>query len=45
MYAKSNLYFNDKSTGSIVNQEPFGDARLSGRNDKAGGLHYIFRFA
>ena len=45
IYATGNLYLNDKSTGSIVNQQPFGGARLSGTNDKAGGPHYIFRFA
>ena len=43
--AAGNLYLNDKSTGSIVNQQPFGGARLSGTNDKAGGPHYIFRFS
>ena len=45
IYATGNLYLNDKSTGSVVNQQPFGGARLSGTNDKAGGPHYIFRFA
>ena len=40
-----NLYVNDKSTGSIVNQQPFGGSRASGTNDKAGGPHYIFRFS
>jgi len=43
--ATGNLYLNDKSTGSIVNQQPFGGARLSGTNDKAGGPHYLFRFS
>jgi 1-pyrroline-5-carboxylate dehydrogenase len=43
--AAGNLYLNDKSTGSIVNQQPFGGARLSGTNDKAGGPHYLFRFS
>lgn len=32
--AVGNLYLNDKSTGSIVGQQPFGGARLSGTNDK-----------
>ena len=32
-----NFYVNDKSTGSVVGQQPFGGARLSGTNDKAGG--------
>ncbi|XP_066997161.1 delta-1-pyrroline-5-carboxylate dehydrogenase, mitochondrial [Anabrus simplex] len=40
-----NFYVNDKSTGSVVGQQPFGGARLSGTNDKAGGPHYILRFA
>jgi len=43
--AAGNLYLNDKSTGAVVNQQPFGGARLSGTNDKAGGPHYIFRFS
>lgn len=43
--AAGNLYLNDKSTGSVVNQQPFGGARLSGTNDKAGGPHYLFRFS
>ncbi|GMR37540.1 hypothetical protein PMAYCL1PPCAC_07735 [Pristionchus mayeri] len=38
--AVGNLYLNDKSTGSIVGQQPFGGARMSGTNDKAGGPHY-----
>jgi 1-pyrroline-5-carboxylate dehydrogenase len=43
--AAGNIYLNDKSTGSVVNQQPFGGARLSGTNDKAGGPHYLFRFS
>ncbi|XP_057664893.1 delta-1-pyrroline-5-carboxylate dehydrogenase, mitochondrial [Diorhabda carinulata] len=39
-----NFYVNDKSTGSVVGQQPFGGARLSGTNDKAGGPHYILRW-
>lgn len=35
-YAAGNLYINDKPTGSIVSQQPFGGARGSGTNDKAG---------
>ncbi|KAK9753934.1 Aldehyde dehydrogenase family [Popillia japonica] len=38
-----NFYINDKSTGSVVGQQPFGGARLSGTNDKAGGPHYVLR--
>ncbi|XP_044762885.1 delta-1-pyrroline-5-carboxylate dehydrogenase, mitochondrial isoform X2 [Coccinella septempunctata] len=40
-----NFYINDKSTGSVVGQQPFGGARMSGTNDKAGGPHYVLRFA
>lgn len=40
-----NFYINDKSTGSVVGQQPFGGGRMSGTNDKAGGPHYIMRFS
>ncbi|CAD5211782.1 unnamed protein product [Bursaphelenchus okinawaensis] len=43
--AVGNLYLNDKSTGSVVGQQPFGGARLSGTNDKAGGPHYPLKWA
>ncbi|TKR81767.1 hypothetical protein L596_015590 [Steinernema carpocapsae] len=43
--AVGNLYLNDKSTGSIVGQQPFGGARMSGTNDKAGGPHYTLKWA
>ncbi|XP_005104427.1 delta-1-pyrroline-5-carboxylate dehydrogenase, mitochondrial [Aplysia californica] len=43
-FAAGNFYINDKSTGSVVGQQPFGGARLSGTNDKAGGPHYMARF-
>lgn len=39
-----NFYINDKSTGAVVGQQPFGGARLSGTNDKAGGPHYLLRW-
>ncbi|KAL8601877.1 hypothetical protein ACOMHN_020612 [Nucella lapillus] len=42
--AAGNFYINDKSTGSVVGQQPFGGARLSGTNDKAGGPHYLTKF-
>ena len=42
--AVGNLYLNDKSTGSVVGQQPFGGARMSGTNDKAGGPHYTLRW-
>lgn len=39
-----NFYINDKCTGAIVGQQPFGGARLSGTNDKAGSPHYLMRW-
>ncbi|XP_060573762.1 delta-1-pyrroline-5-carboxylate dehydrogenase, mitochondrial-like [Ruditapes philippinarum] len=39
-----NFYINDKSTGSVVGQQPFGGTRLSGTNDKAGGPYYLLKF-
>ena len=39
-----NFYINDKSTGSIVGQQPFGGARASGTNDKAGWTSIYSRF-
>jgi len=39
-----NFYINDKSTGSVVGQQPFGGGRMSGTNDKAGSPHYITRW-
>lgn len=39
-----NFYINDKSTGSVVGQQPFGGGRLSGTNDKAGGPGYVLRW-
>ena len=38
-----NFYVNDKSTGSIVGQQPFGGSGKSGTNDKAGDLNLLFR--
>ncbi|KAF4093875.1 hypothetical protein AMELA_G00007010 [Ameiurus melas] len=43
-YAAGNYYVNDKSTGSIVAQQPFGGSRASGTNDKPGGPHYVLRW-
>jgi 1-pyrroline-5-carboxylate dehydrogenase len=40
-----NFYINDKSTGSVVGQQPFGGSRMSGTNDKAGGPHYVTRWS
>jgi 1-pyrroline-5-carboxylate dehydrogenase len=39
-----NFYLNCKSTGSIVGQQPFGGARASGTNDKAGSANLLSRF-
>ena len=35
-FAAGNFYINDKPTGAVVGQQPFGGARASGTNDKAG---------
>lgn len=42
--AAGNLYINDKPTGAVVGQQPFGGARLSGTNDKAGSAQNLFRW-
>jgi 1-pyrroline-5-carboxylate dehydrogenase len=39
-----NLYLNDKPTGAVVGQQPFGGARRSGTNDKAGSALNITRW-
>jgi 1-pyrroline-5-carboxylate dehydrogenase len=43
-YAAGNFYVNDKPTGAVVNQQPFGGARASGTNDKAGSLLNLVRW-
>lgn len=43
-YTAGNFYINDKSTGSVVGQQPFGGGRMSGTNDKAGGPTYVTRW-
>lgn len=43
-FSTGNLYLNDKSTGSVVCQQPFGGARKSGTNDKAGSPYYLQKF-
>jgi 1-pyrroline-5-carboxylate dehydrogenase len=40
-----NLYLNDKPTGAVVGQQPFGGARASGTNDKAGAPYNLLRWA
>jgi 1-pyrroline-5-carboxylate dehydrogenase len=44
-YTAGNFYVNDKPTGSVVGQQPFGGARASGTNDKAGTMWNVIRFA
>ena len=39
-----NLYLNDKSTGAVVGEQPFGGARMSGTNDKAGSHLNLLRW-
>jgi 1-pyrroline-5-carboxylate dehydrogenase len=43
-YAAGNLYFNDKPTGAVVGQQPFGGSRKSGTNDKAGSPLNLMRW-
>jgi 1-pyrroline-5-carboxylate dehydrogenase len=43
-YAAGNFYINDKPTGAVVGQQPFGGARASGTNDKAGSAHNLLRW-
>jgi 1-pyrroline-5-carboxylate dehydrogenase len=43
-YAAGNFYLNDKPTGSVVGQQPFGGARASGTNDKAGSWQNLVRW-
>ncbi len=43
-HAAGNFYINDKPTGAVVGQQPFGGARASGTNDKAGSLLNMTRW-
>ena len=43
-YAAGNFYVNDKPTGAVVGQQPFGGARASGTNDKAGAMQNLMRW-
>jgi 1-pyrroline-5-carboxylate dehydrogenase len=43
-YAAGNFYLNDKPTGAVVGQQPFGGARASGTNDKAGSILNLQRW-
>jgi 1-pyrroline-5-carboxylate dehydrogenase len=43
-YSAGNFYINDKPTGAVVGQQPFGGARASGTNDKAGSIFNLTRW-
>ncbi|MFN2588881.1 MAG: L-glutamate gamma-semialdehyde dehydrogenase [Actinomycetota bacterium] len=43
-FAAGNFYVNDKPTGAVVGQQPFGGARRSGTNDKAGSMWNLIRW-
>ncbi|KAG8808407.1 1-pyrroline-5-carboxylate dehydrogenase, partial [Serendipita sp. 399] len=42
--AAGNMYYNEKCTGAVVGQQPFGGSRASGTNDKAGSVALFWRF-
>ncbi|KIO31073.1 hypothetical protein M407DRAFT_68444 [Tulasnella calospora MUT 4182] len=42
--AAGNVYLNEKCTGAVVGQQPFGGGRASGTNDKAGSINLFYRF-
>lgn len=42
--AAGNFYINDKPTGAVVGQQPFGGGRASGTNDKAGSQLNLYRW-
>ena len=43
-FAAGNFYINDKPTGAVVGQQPFGGGRASGTNDKAGSAQNLLRW-
>jgi 1-pyrroline-5-carboxylate dehydrogenase len=43
-YTAGNFYINDKPTGAVVGQQPFGGSRASGTNDKAGSMNNLLRW-
>ena len=43
-HAAGNFYINDKTTGAVVGHQPFGGARASGTNDKAGSIFNLLRW-
>ena len=44
VHAAGNFYINDKCTGAVVGQQPFGGSRASGTNDKAGSMFNLLRW-
>ncbi len=44
VHSAGNFYINDKPTGAVVGQQPFGGARASGTNDKAGSMLNLLRW-
>jgi len=44
-FAAGNFYVNDKPTGAVVGQQPFGGSRTSGTNDKAGSMWNLIRWS
>jgi len=44
LHAAGNFYINDKPTGAVVGQQPFGGSRASGTNDKAGSMVNLLRW-
>ncbi|MFL5534654.1 MAG: 1-pyrroline-5-carboxylate dehydrogenase, partial [Gemmatimonadales bacterium] len=43
-HSAGNYYINDKPTGAVVGQQPFGGSRASGTNDKAGSILNLLRW-
>ena len=43
-HTAGNFYINDKPTGAVVGQQPFGGSRKSGTNDKAGSMLNLYRW-
>ena len=43
-FAAGNFYINDKPSGAVVGQQPFGGSRASGTNDKAGSAQNLLRW-
>src|SRR5690606_15977870 len=43
-FSAGNFYINDKPTGAVVGQQPFGGSRASGTNDKAGSMWNLIRW-